>query len=358
MINGTVKADPLIVETVNRVCTDLCSPELVNAAEDGDWPSDLWEAMESTGLSLAWVPEAAGGPGASLADGFAVVRASARFAAPVPVAETLCAGWLLAQAGLSAPAGPMSVAPVRPQEKLARDAAGLLHGSANGVPYAGPSTHLVVVVSELDAPLVGLVSTADCRLASGSNLAGEAQGAVNFEAVRPVDTGYMAGPDPLDALQRMGAAIRAQQIAGALERILDLSLEYARERVQFGRPIARFQAIQHSLASLAGEVAAAGAAADAAASAIIRHGIDDQRTLFAIAAAKIRAGEAAGAGAAIAHQVHGAMGFTREYSLHHSTRRLWAWRDDFGAESIWAMRLGEIAINGGARALWPTLTSL
>jgi hypothetical protein len=225
----------------------------------------------------------------------------------------------------------MSVAPVRPQEKLARDAAGLLHGSANEVPYAGSSTHLVVVVSELDAPLVGLVSATDCRLAPGSNLAGEAQGAVDFEDVRPVDTGYMAGPDPL---------------------------EYARERVQFGRPIARFQAIQHSLASLAGEVAAAGAAADAAASAIIRHGIDDQRTLFTIAAAKIRAGEAAGAGAAIAHQVHGAMGFTREYSLHHSTRRLWAWRDDFGAESIWAMRLGEIAINGGARALWPTLTSL
>jgi hypothetical protein len=155
----------------------------------------------------------------------------------------------------------MSVAPVRPQEKLARDAAGLLHGSANDVPYAGSSTHLVVVVSELDSPLVGLVSATDCRFASGSNLAGEAQGAVDFEDVRPVDTGYMAGPDPLDALQRMGAAIRAQQMAGALERILDLSLEYARERVQFGRPIARFQAIQHSLASLAGEVAAAGAAA-------------------------------------------------------------------------------------------------
>ena len=104
--------------------------------------------------------------------------------------------------------------------------------------------------------------------------------------------------------------------------------------------------------------AAAGAAADAAGSAIIRHGIDDDRTLFAVAAAKIRAGEAAGAGAAIAHQVHGAMGFTREYSLHQSTRRLWAWRDDFGAESIWATRLGALAIEGGADTLWPTLTAI
>jgi acyl-CoA dehydrogenase len=358
MIEATIKADPLVVETVTRVCTELCSVETVNAAEDGVWPTELWHAMESTGLSLAWVPESAGGPGASLADGFAVARTAARFSLPLPVAETLCAGWLLAQAGLQAPAGPMSVAPARPRERIFLDNDGRLAGSVSDVPYAAHAAHLAVVASQGDAPLVALVARADCRLSPGSNLAGEAQGSVRFEAVGPVDTGYMPGPDPLDALQRLGAAIRTQQIAGALERILDLSLEYARERVQFGRPIARFQAIQHSLASLAGEVAAAGAAADAAASAIIRHGIDDQRTLFAVAAAKIRAGEAAGAGAAIAHQVHGAMGFTREYSLQQSTRRLWAWRDDFGAESIWAMRLGEIAINSGAHALWPALTSL
>ncbi len=353
-----IKADPLIIETVTRVCTDLCSPELVNAAEDGAWPTELWEAMESTGLSLAWVPESAGGPGASLADGFAVARSSARFAVPVPVAETLCAGWLLAQAGLRMPAGPMSVAPVRVQQGIELDADGLLHGTINDVPYAAHATHLVVIASDGESPMVVLVPAADCNIGSGSNLAGEAQGSVRFDAVRPVDTGHMPGPDPLDALQRMGAAVRSQQMAGALERILDLSLDYARGRVQFGRPIARFQAIQHSLASLAGEVAAAGAAADAAASAIVRHGVDDGRALFAIAAAKIRAGEAAGAGAAIAHQVHGAMGFTREYSLHHSTRRLWAWRDDFGAESVWARRLGKIATSAGARALWPALTSL
>lgn len=352
------EADPLIVETVTRVCTDLCSPELVNAAEDGAWPTELWAAMESTGLSLAWVPEAAGGPGASLADGFAVLRASARFAVPVPLAETLCAGWLLAQAGLRVPAGPMSVAPVHASEGIALDADGLLHGTVNDVPYAAKAVHLVIIATDGDTPVVALVPAAGCDLAPGTNLAGETLATVRFDAVRPVDTGHMPGPDPLDALQRMGAAVRSQQMAGALERILELSLDYARQRVQFGRPIAGFQAIQHSLAILAGEVAAAGAAADAAVSAIARHGIDDQRALFAVAAAKIRAGEAAGAGAAVAHQVHGAMGFTREYSLHQSTRRLWAWRDDFGAESVWAMRLGKIATSAGARALWPSLTAL
>lgn len=353
-----LKADPLIVETVTRVCTDLCSAELVNAAEDGAWPEALWEALQDTGLSLAWVPESAGGPGASLADGFAVARVAARFAAPVPLAETLCAGWLLAAAGLQAPPGPMSVAPARAGEGISLDADGTLNGMLHDVPFAAHASHLVVIALQQNAPLVMLVDASQVTPAPGTNLAGEAQGAVSFERVPAVDAGRVAECDALQAMQRLGAALRAQQMAGALERILDQCIGYARERVQFGRPIARFQAIQHSIATLACEVAAAGTAADAAASAIVRHGMQDSRTLFAIAAAKIRAGEAAGAGAAIAHQVHGAMGFTREYSLHHSTRRLWAWRDDFGAESEWAMRLGEIATGAGSRALWPSLTAL
>jgi len=352
-----LEPDPLIIETAERVCADLCSAECVNAAEDGTWPSELWEAMESTGLSLAWVPESSGGPGASIADGFAVVRTSARSAVPVPVAETLCAGWLLAQAGLTVPTGPMSVAPVRAGEEI-RYESGMLYGIASAVPFVACAEHLAVIVSDGAAPVVALVPAGACTCVPGVNLAGENQGSVEFDAAPCTDSGRFSASDPIDALQRMGAAIRCQQMAGALERILELSLEYARERVQFGRPIARFQAVQHNLASLAGECAAAGAAADAAVSAIIRHGIDDARTLFAVASAKIRAGEAAGTGAAIAHQVHGAMGFTREYSLQQSTRRLWAWRDDFGAESVWAMRLGESTIDAGARNLWPALTSL
>lgn len=352
------RADPLIVETVTRVCADLCSPETVNAAEDGEWPAALWEALESTGLSLAWVPESAGGPGASMADGFAVVRSAARYAAPVPLAETLCAGWLLATAGLQVPAGPMTVAPVGGGERVTLDDDGVLHGVVNGVPQASSAAHLVAIATNGESRLVVLVPAGQCERGAGTSLAGESLDAVRFDGARPVASAAAPGADTADALQRMGAALRAQQMAGALERILDQSLDYSRERSQFGRPIARFQAVQHNLASFAGEVAAAGAAADSAASAIIRHGIDDERTLFAVAAAKIRAGEAAGAGAAIAHQVHGAMGFTREYSLHQSTRRLWAWRDDFGAESVWAMRLGEIAIGAGAGALWPALTAL
>ena len=122
-------------------------------------------------------------------------------------------------------------------------------------------------------------------------------------------------------------------MAGALQAILDLAGAYAKERIAFGRPIGKFQAVQHNLARLAGEVAAANAASGSAADAIAHADAFDDAVFLEVAAAKVRAGEAAGQGAAIAHQVFGAIGFTREHILHRFTRRLWAWRDEFGSKA-------------------------
>jgi acyl-CoA dehydrogenase len=155
----------------------------------------------------------------------------------------------------------------------------------------------------------------------------------------------------------MGAAARAMQMAGALEAILELAVHYANERVAFARPIGKFQAVQHNLARLAGETAAAVAAAGSAADTIARASSIDEAVLLEAAAAKIRVGEAAGEGAAIAHQVFGAIGFTQEHTLHRFTRRLWAWRDDFGNESAWAVKLGNLVAAKGADGLWPMLAA-
>ena len=88
-----------------------------------------------------------------------------------------------------------------------------------------------------------------------------------------------------------------------------------------------------------------------------RKGEGDLAVLLEVASAKIRVGEAATEGAGIAHQVLGAIGFTQEHTLHRFTRRLWAWRDDFGSESAWALRLGESVARKGADALWPALAA-
>jgi alkylation response protein AidB-like acyl-CoA dehydrogenase len=133
-----------------------------------------------------------------------------------------------------------------------------------------------------------------------------------------------------------------------------LSTSYANDRVQFGRPIAKFQAIQQQLALLAEEAAAASVAVESAAIAVAA---DRPSAALAAAAAKIRAGEAAGKVAEIAHQVHGAIGFTHEHSLHRLTRRIWSWRDEFGTESHWSRELGRTVMAAGADALWPTITA-
>ena len=115
--------------------------------------------------------------------------------------------------------------------------------------------------------------------------------------------------------------------------------------------------MQHNLARLAGETAAALAAAGSAADAICSEPGFSDAVFLEVASAKIRVGEAAEAGAAIAHQVHGAIGFSREHVLHRYTQRLWAWRDDFGDESHWAAWLGAHVARAGADALWPMLAS-
>ena len=145
--------------------------------------------------------------------------------------------------------------------------------------------------------------------------------------------------------------MRSNQMAGALESILTQSVRYANERIQFGRPIGKFQAIQQDLAVLSTHVAASSVAADYACSSMDKGNPD-----FAIAVAKSRIDDAVSVGAGIAHQVHGAIGFTYEHGLHFATRRLWAWRAEYGSGSEWSKVLGEKAISNGADKFWPSIT--
>jgi len=155
----------------------------------------------------------------------------------------------------------------------------------------------------------------------------------------------------------MGGVARSLQIAGALESMLEISVRYSNERVAFEKKISKFQAVQHNLARLAGEVSAAMTAAYSAADAIARADKFDDAVFLEAAAAKIRSAEAAQEGAAIAHQVHGAIGFTNEHILHRYTLRMLAWRDDFGNESYWAVELGNRIAKRGADEFWPLVAA-
>ena len=345
--------DSVLVDATTRIFQDLCDPQTVNAQPDDAWKDALWSALESAGLTLAWVPEERGGSGASVADGFAVLAVSGRFAVPVPLGETMLAGWLLAAAGLDVPAGALTLAPARRRDSFTLGTDGYLSGRAFGIPFAASGQALVVQTGRT----VALVGRDDCTIRTAPGLSGDGRDQVILDRVRPLAMAALPENLEPESPELFGAAIRAIQIGGALQTLLDLTTAYAQERVAFERPISRFQAVQHNLAQLAGETAAAVAAAHSAADTLaVADGLDES-VFLEVASAKIRAGEAAGKGAAIAHQVHGAIGFTSEHILHRFTQRLWAWRDDFGSESEWAVRLGHLVADRGADALWPLLAS-
>ncbi|HVQ74880.1 MAG TPA: acyl-CoA dehydrogenase family protein [Candidatus Binatia bacterium] len=344
----------LLSDTVTRLFGDLVTDEVLQTAEQGAWPDRLWRALAEQGLTLALVPEPAGGAGASWADAYVVARAAGYHTAPVPLVETMLAAWLAAGAGLPVPPGPLSVAPVRGEAlRLARaGAAVVVHGVAARVPWARTASH-VVVVGDLDGrSTVALVPTASAAVASGENLAREPRDTVTFDGARAEQAGPAGSGLLADAVLRYGALVRSAQMAGALARALDEAVKHVGVRIQFGRPLARFQAIQQQLAVLGEHVAAAGVAAECAFRAADRGDAG-----FEVAVAKVRAGEAAGIGAGIAHQVHGAIGFTYEHHLHFATRRLWSWRSEFGSEARWSEELGRAAARIGADGLWSHVTS-
>ena len=246
-------------------------------------------------------------------------------------------------------------APVDVRDRITAGADEALSGTARSVPFARDAAWIAVLGARANRPFVALVDRSLCRIQEHANLAGDARDAVALLDVVP--SAMTQAAIDTDALLLIGAAVRSMQMAGALQAILDVSVEYANQRVAFEKPIAKFQAIQHSLAKLAGEAAAALAAAGSAADAIASAEQFDEGVFLEVASAKIRVGEAVATGAAIAHQVHGAIGFSQEHVLHRYTQRLWAWRDDFGGESYWAVRLGRMVADNGADALWPMLAA-
>jgi acyl-CoA dehydrogenase len=288
-----------------------------------------------------------------------LVRRSAYHTVPLPLAETLIGAALWAQAGGAAVEGPITLAPTNAADRIGLALSGdgyVLSGVAHRVPW-GQSARNRLLLARDDHGRAHLVLVAQGKGAvSGNkplrNVAYEPRDTLDFSGVAVPGDAVRPAPPALgeDGLLAHGAFLRAQQMVGGMERCLDHALVYANERVQFGRPIAKFQAIQHMLAVAAGQFAAATAAADAAAEAF---GTAD--FALAVAVAKGRCGEAAGEVAAVCHQVHGAMGFTQEHPLHFATRRLWSWRDEFGGEAEWYARIGRLVCARGGDALWPLL---
>lgn len=338
----------LLVDTAAEIFADACSPHVVRAAE-GSWLPELWATLVELGFTTVGVSEEAGGSGGSFADAAAVVRVAASHAAPVPLAETLLARQVLAAAGMKPGSGALTIAAGGDQIRVDRDRGRMkLNGRLARVPWARTAQQLVVVSDA--ANVVVVVDLEHCRLDEHSSIAGEPRDDVHLDRVEA-----SAGCDLPEALSEerllcAAAVLRVAQIGGALEHVSGITLEYVNQREQFKRKIGTFQAVQHQIAALAGITAAVLLAAEAAAEA--------PTSTIAAAAAKAYASHACGRAALLAHELHGAIGFTEEHELQLFTRRMWGWRDEFGSEVYWAGRLADRLIDAGADQTWPLLAAV
>ena len=309
----------LIQDTATKIFSDHCDKSLLDRAETGEFANELWQQITANGFHQ--LGDSASGTTA--ADTYAFLKVCGRFAVPLPMSEIILGhSWGL---GSLAPcAGLISI--------------GRAHGDiAIQVPWGRRAARVFAVQAEsLDVT----VTDAPVIAQEDINMAGEPRDSVAMGGQLQHIT---LADDPFAQM----ALARTNLMAGTLQAVLDLGLQFAAEREQFGRSISKFQAIQHSLAVVAAEVAAAQRAADAGVDAL-----GSDRFIAEVAASKARVGEAVGIVAEQVHQVHGAMGFTHEHRLHHFTRRLWAWRDEWGNEAYWQRVLGARLVALGADQVW------
>lgn len=345
----------ILKETVHRLFGDLVTRELQENAEAGEWPSGLWDALTKNGLVHPLVAEERGGVGASFSDAYEIIFAAGYHAAPLPLPETILASWLAGVSGIEIPDGPLTVLESRNEAplKITQGAGGWsITGTAPHTPWGKSAKHQIAVADAGGELRVAVLDNNAGEITPDTNMAREPRDLICLD-----QTPVAAVSEPLgyeftrDTVRLYGALFRSAQMAGAVQRVLDVSAEYALEREAFGRTISKFQAIQHQLASLAAHVAQATMATETAFSAADR---GDPR--FEIAVAKIIAGQTATQAAETGHQVHAAIGFTYEHMLNFSTRRLWSWRAEYGSDSQWAEELGRRAAGRGADMLWSDLT--
>lgn len=315
---------------------DCCPPSTVRSIEQGESSTRLWSALEQSGFVDALVAEPQGGAGLSLQAVAPLWILAGRHALPVPFAETMLARAILTELGTAPPPGPVALGRAR------IDATGSLVCQAAS--SARTALHLL---ADQDGQLRLLPITAatsePCPFELDLRLTWRAD---TWQALPTLG----ASPD----LRQLSALVLSVQLSGAMDAVFERTLDWANTRTQFGRPIGKFQAIQHQLALLAEEAFAARIAAQLACvpAATESHPTDMSPTVPAtlrldpvrIAVAKARTSEAALQVAQLAHAIHGAIGFTREFDLQLYTRRLHAWRQAAGSESGWHDILGQALI--------------
>ncbi|MHA7652384.1 acyl-CoA dehydrogenase family protein [Mycobacterium sp. ML4] len=304
---------------------------------------DLWQQLNELGLVRLTGAEEHGGSGAGWFEAAELLAAAARHGIRIPLAEhDLLACWLLDASGLPVDDAVRTVCMLDKQ------------GRATDVPWAATADRVVVVWRTDGGFRAADVATDQLEINPGANLIGEPRDAVTADLAAldgaPVTLALIT------ELRLKSALVRSIQVCAALDRILRLCIEHVTARIQFGRPISKFQAVQNLVSDVAAEAALARAATEMALTVAVTSGWSAHNLQFLVAAARSCAGHATSVVVRNAHQVHGAIGTTREHRLHEFTRAALAWRSEFGSLRYWDEQVTDSALYASAGGLWGLIT--
>ncbi|HWL13641.1 MAG TPA: acyl-CoA dehydrogenase family protein [Ureibacillus sp.] len=337
----------MIVEVVERIFKEKVEKETVDLLEADAWSQEVWEVILENEIDKVAVTEAHGGAGGDYEDLFQLYRLMGKYAVPIPFIEHTLANLALEFANLP-PQTELSTV------HLATKPLDVKEGKASGilkhVPWARYAEKLVTLATEQGRPSLILLDLKDAQVQNQTNLAAEPRDNVAFTDAT-ILANHPLTDEQLKFLQQLQTAATVSKMAGAIDRAFELSVQFSKEREQFGRPIHRFQLVQQHLAILAGEQALSAAALENIIAALQREEAGDE-----IAFARLKLDDASRIVATSAHQVHAAIGVTHEHRLHHYTRRLWAWRDEDFHAKYWKKELAKKLLHS-SNTLWETLTT-
>lgn len=348
----------MVGDAAKRVFRDNVTPDFLQRFRNTGDIKALWELVEETGLGHALANSIDDPDALRFADVFELFHGIGYWQVPLPLTETVLAREILAAADADLPDGPITIyAPIDPAKHWENvDGNWQFKGPLENVPWASASDHLLAVDPDQNW---GLYALAGQSIQTGVNVAKEPRDTITPSGDwRPIASGKIPHLDQAGLLARV-ALVRAIAMCGAMECALERTIAYLGERSQFGRTLSRFQVLQHAVAEMTAEIATARTACRVAAETASLSLTDarlSERLLFDVAVAKICAGKATATCVRATHQMHGAIGFTREHPLHYATQLLWALRAEAGSESFWASRLGKAAISVGGSDFWAALT--
>lgn len=307
-----------------------------------DVPFDrqAWQALDELGFTTLSLPDELGGSDGDLRDAAVACRAAALAALPLTEANFLAAP-ALASAGVHWPGGVVTAAPAPGVSLDGGGNGAVLSGRITRIPWLRDADHVILILTDDPIPRVAIAETTAVGLTvvPGTNMAGEPRDDALLTQVCPLVVAELPTEWDSTFAAQYGAAGRATQIAAAASETLTLAARHTSERIQFGRPLGKFQSVQHQLAQLASDAVTLQTAADAAVIAL------RDRTCQApllVAAAKIESSVLARRITAVAHQLHGALGFTTEHRLGACTTRMWSWREEFGSELYWQQHIADL----------------